>query len=54
VAALADPDALARRVAARALAREARAPHRARSALRDPDPLVRIAAAGGILAASVR
>jgi HEAT repeat protein len=41
-----------RRVAARALAREAMQPDAARTALRDEDPLVRIRAAGGILAAA--
>lgn len=53
VAFLSRPDPALRRVAARALAREARRPDDARTALRDPDPSVRIAAAGGILAASV-
>jgi HEAT repeat protein len=52
--ALSAPDPLTRRVAARGLAREGRSPHRARVALRDVDASVRIAAAGGILAASVR
>lgn len=45
---------LLRRVAARALARDARMPEAARRALEDEDPLVRIAAAGGILAATNR
>lgn len=43
---------LIRRVAARAMAREALRPDAARRALRDEDALVRIHAAGGILAAS--
>lgn len=42
-----------RRVAARAVARDALRPDDARTALRDEDALVRIHAAGGILAASV-
>ncbi|MGF1469789.1 MAG: HEAT repeat domain-containing protein [Sandaracinaceae bacterium] len=46
--------AAARRVAARALAREAGEPERARRWLTDADPLVRIAAAGGIVAAAAR
>jgi HEAT repeat protein len=46
-------DAAIRRVAARALARDALRPDEARSALRDDDAMVRINAAGGILAASV-
>jgi len=41
-----------RRTAARALARDALKPDAARTALRDDDPLVRIYAAGGILAAA--
>lgn len=41
-----------RRVAARALARDAMLPARAEPALSDPDALVRIQAAGGILAAA--
>lgn len=41
-----------RRTAARALARDAMQPARAGAALEDPDASVRIAAAGGILAAS--
>lgn len=48
---LSSTEVAVRRVAARALARDARSPDAARSALRDPDPTVRIAAAGGILAA---
>jgi hypothetical protein len=50
-AALVQPDASFRRVAARALARDAMLPGHAVGALTDPDPEVRIAAAGGILAA---
>ena len=52
VRALADTEAnpLVRRTAARALARDARAPELVRRHLRDPDALVRIFAAGGILA----
>jgi HEAT repeat protein len=50
---LRDDDAMVRRVAARSLARDALRPDEARTALRDEDPLVRINAAGGILAASV-
>ncbi|MEM9191515.1 MAG: HEAT repeat domain-containing protein [Myxococcota bacterium] len=42
-----------RRVAARAVARDALRPDEARTALRDEDEIVRIHAAGGILAASV-
>ena len=45
-----EPDV--RRTAARALARDALSPDAARTALRDEDALVRIHAAGGILAAS--
>ena len=45
-----EPDV--RRTAARALARDALSPDAARTALRDADVLVRIHAAGGILAAS--
>ena len=45
------PDATLRRVAARALARDAMRPDEARVALDDEDALVRIRAAGGILAA---
>lgn len=41
-----------RRVAARALARDAMQPQRAAAALEDPDPEVRIQAAGGIVAAA--
>ena len=41
-----------RRIAARALARDAMMPERAAPALQDPDALVRIQAAGGILAAA--
>ena len=48
---LSDPVVAIRRVAARALAREGAAPDLARVALRDADASVRIAAAGGILAA---
>lgn len=44
---------IVRRTAARALAREAMAPDAARRLLRDEDALVRIYAAGGILAAAV-
>ena len=51
-AALEAESALLRRVAARALARDAERPDAARPALRDEDPTVRIHAAGGILAAS--
>ncbi len=53
-AALADEGAasIVRRTAVRALAREAMRPARARGALRDSDALVRIYAAGGILAAA--
>jgi hypothetical protein len=40
-----------RRTAARALARDAMRPGRAAAAFADGEPLVRIAAAGGILAA---
>lgn len=52
--ALADASATSavRRTAARALAREAMQPERSQSALRDRDGLVRIYAAGGILAAA--
>jgi HEAT repeat protein len=46
------PDAMLRRTAARALARDAMRPDDARAALRDRDATVRIGAAGGILAAS--
>jgi HEAT repeat protein len=49
--ALRGEDVAIRRVAARALARDALAPDAARVALRDRDEGVRIAAAGGILAA---
>jgi HEAT repeat protein len=51
---LTDPDPAIRRVAARALARDALSPDAARRALRDSDPTVGIAAAGGILAAHAR
>ncbi len=47
-----DEPSIVRRTAARALARDALAPDLARHVLRDADPLVRIYAAGGILAAS--
>jgi HEAT repeat protein len=50
--ALRDEDRHARRTAARALARDALQPDAARRALRDRDPMVRIYAAGGILAAA--
>jgi HEAT repeat protein len=53
-AALAHPDPLLRRTAARALARDAGDADGARVALRDPDPIVRIYAAGGILALPTR
>lgn len=49
---LAMPEPTLRRVAARALARDAMHPDDARSALRDHDATVRISAAGGILAAA--
>lgn len=42
-----------RRTAARALARDARRPDAVRGALADPDPFVRVYAAGGVLAATV-
>ena len=45
-------DSLVRRTAARALARDAMAPDAVRGLLRDGDAMVRIYAAGGILAAS--
>ncbi|MCC6875334.1 MAG: hypothetical protein IT378_13590, partial [Sandaracinaceae bacterium] len=48
----ASAEPLVRRTAVRALARDARAPERARAFLRDGDRLVRIYAAGGILAAA--
>jgi len=47
-----DQPSLSRRTAARALARDAMRPDAARGALRDEDALVRIFAAGGILAAA--
>jgi hypothetical protein len=50
-AAMHGADVPLRRVAARALARDAMMPARAAPALQDPDALVRIRAAGGILAA---
>ena len=46
------PDAALRRVAARGLARDAGRPDLARRAFHDDDPLVRIHAAGGLLAAA--
>ena len=45
-------DPLLRRIAARALARDARLPDRSRRALNDEDPVVRMFAAGGVLAAA--
>jgi HEAT repeat protein len=45
-------DASVRRVVVRALARDALHPVEVRTALQDEDPLVRIHAAGGILAAA--
>ncbi len=51
-AALAADEPMFRRVAARALARDAGRPDSVRHAMRDPDAMVRIHAAGGILAAS--
>jgi HEAT repeat protein len=48
-----DAPSIVRRTAARALARDALAPDAARNALVDDDALVRIYAAGGILAAAV-
>jgi HEAT repeat protein len=51
-ATLASEDPLLRGVAARALARGAHLPDAVLPALRDPEPLVRIQAAGGVLAAS--
>ncbi len=51
-ATLASEDPLLRGVAARALARGAHLPDAVLPALRDPDPRVRIQAAGGVLAAS--
>lgn len=48
-----DAPSILRRTAARALARDARMPDAARRAMADDDPLVRIHAAGGILAAAV-
>lgn len=53
-ATLSSDDALLRGVAARALARGAHLPDAVLPALRDPEPLVRIQAAGGVLAASNR
>lgn len=53
-AALSEGSVSLRRVAARALARDARMPEAARRALEDEDALVRISAAGGILAATNR
>ncbi len=50
--ALAGDDALLRRVAARALGAEAHRPDEVRALLHDEDPMVRIYAAGGILAAT--
>jgi HEAT repeat protein len=50
-AALIEPDASLRKVAARSLARDAMLPGHVTAALSDGDPEVRIAAAGGILAA---
>jgi HEAT repeat protein len=50
--ALEHEQAILRRVAARALARSAMRPDAVRGALTDDDPLVRISAAGGILAAA--
>jgi hypothetical protein len=49
---LASPEASLRRVAARAIARDALRPGEARPLLEDPEAAVRIAAAGGILAAA--
>jgi HEAT repeat protein len=51
---LAAADPALRRVAGRALARDALRPDATRAALSDPDPLVRIRTAGGILAAGTR
>lgn len=48
-----DGPSILRRTAARALARDAMDPDAARRALSDADPLVRVYAAGGILAAAV-
>jgi len=53
-AALTDEDGLRRRVAARLLAVDAGRPHEILGLLSDADPLVRIQAAGGILAAANR
>lgn len=53
-AALADTHATHRRIAAAALPRDAGDPDRARAALLDDDALVRVAAAGGILASAER
>lgn len=50
-AALSHGSSLIRQVAARSLAREAQRPDAVRVALRDDDPVVRVHAAGGILAA---
>ncbi len=47
-----DGESILRRTAARALARDALAPGMVRGLLRDEDPLVRVYAAGGILAAA--
>ena len=49
---LGSTDATIRRVVVRALARDALRPIEVRDALDDEDPLVRIQAAGGILAAA--
>lgn len=51
-AALEQDDSLIRRVAARGLAKDAGRPDRVRALMRDDDAMVRIHAAGGILAAS--
>lgn len=51
-AALEQDDSLLRRVAARGLAKDAGRPDRVRELMQDEDPMVRIHAAGGILAAS--
>jgi len=49
---LTSSDAAIRRVVARALARDAMRPNEVRALLQDPDTQVRVAAAGGILAAA--